>query len=251
MKVQKNTNNSSSPIIYGKHPFFLALKNRSLDFEKIYTSDINELENFIAKNNIKLRKNLINIKSNSELNRIFPDINHQGYIGYLKKQKYLDFQDFINEKCGNRNDLPRIVILDQLTDPHNIGAIIRTCLAFDVRYIIKTKYNSPKDMAIISKTSAGLSEFINIIEVQNLNNTIKSLKEVGYFVMGLAGEATNDIKTLNNSANIAIVIGSEGNGIRPLIKNNCDILYKITMANEVESLNVSVAAAIVIYKLWG
>lgn len=250
MKIQKNINNSSS-IIYGKHPFFLALKNRSLDFEKIYTSNVSELEDFINKNNIKLVKNIINIKSNSELNKIFSDINHQGYICYLKKRKYLDFQDFIDEKCDNKNNLPRIIILDQLTDPHNIGAIIRTCLAFDVKYIIKTKYNSPKDMAIISKTSAGLSEFINIIEVQNLNNTIKSLKKVGYFVIGLAGEATNDIKTLNNGTNIVIVIGSEGNGMRPLIKNNCDILYKITMANEVESLNVSVATAIAIYKLWG
>ena len=250
MKTQKNADNFSS-MIYGKHPFFLALKNRSLDFEKIYTSNINELEDFIAKNAIKLGKNLINIKSNFELNKIFPNINHQGYIGYLRKRKYLDFQDFVNKKCGNKNDLPRIVILDQLTDPHNIGAIIRTCLAFDVKYIIKTKYNSPKDTAIISKTSAGLSEFINIIEVQNLNNAIKSLKEIGYFVIGLAGEAKNDIKTLNNSTNIAIVVGSEGNGIRPLVKKNCDMLYKITMANEVESLNVSVATAIVIYKLWG
>lgn len=250
MKTQKN-NNSFSSIIYGKHPFFLALKNRSLDFEKIYTSNINELEDFIAKNNIDLKKSLINIKNNFELNKIFPDINHQGYIGYIKKRKYLDFQDFINKKCSNKSNLPRIVILDQLTDPHNIGAIIRTCLAFDVKYIIKTKYNSPNDAAIISKTSAGLSEFINIIEVQNLNNTIESLKKIGYFVIGLAGEAINDIKMLDDSTNVAMVIGSEGCGIRPLVKKNCDILYKITMANEVESLNVSVATAIAIYKLWG
>lgn len=249
MKRWKN-NNSFSSIIYGKHPFFLALKNRSLDFEKIYTSNLNEVENFIIKNNLIIKKCLLNNRSNSELNKMLPDINHQGYIGYIKKQKYLDFQDFINEKCADKNNLPRIIILDQLTDPHNIGAIIRTSLAFNIKYIIKTKYNSPKDMSIISKTSAGLSEFINLIEVQNLNNAIESLKKVGYFIIGLAGEARNDIKMLNDSNNIGIVIGNEGSGIRSLVKKSCDMLCKITMSDDVESLNVSVAAAIVIYKLW-
>ena len=250
MKKLKSKNISNS-IIYGKHPFFLTLKNRISDIEKIYTSNIKEIDDFIKNNNIKIPENIVFYKNNKELNEILPNVNHQGYISFVKKRKSIDFQDFINEKCKNKNDLPRLIILDQLTDPHNIGAIIRTSFAFNVKYIIKTKYNSPSDISVITKTSVGLSEFINIIEVSNLNNAINSLKNIGYFVLGLAGEAKEDIKTLEDNKNICIVVGNEGNGIRQLVKKNCDMLYKITMQNNVESLNVSVATAIVIYKIWG
>lgn len=237
--------------IYGKHPTFILLENQKRKIKKIYTSNFEELIDFIEKNKININKNIIEKKSNQEITKILKeDVNHQGFLAIVSERKNLAIDDFIKNNCINKNNLPKLIILDQLTDPHNIGAIIRTAMAFGVNYIITTKFNSAKDSAIITKTSAGLSEMINIIEVTNLNRTIEELKNIGYFIIGMAGEAKTNLKTINDPKNLCLVVGNEGNGIRQLVKKNCDILAKIEMKNNVESLNVSVATAIAIYQLW-
>lgn len=246
-----NNKNSNKILIYGKHPIFLALKNQSRKFFKIYSSNLDELQKYIVENNIKNVNNLIEFKSNNDLNKFFSEsVNHQGYVALVSNCRKMNFDDFINSKCKNKNNLPKLLILDQLTDPHNIGAIIRTAVAFNVNYIITTKYNSPKDSAVIVKSSAGLSEIINNIEVININKTIEILKNKGYFVIGLAGETQRDIKTIKNSENLCLIVGNEGNGIRQLVKKNCDALYRINISKDVESLNASVAAAVAMYQLW-
>ena len=237
--------------IYGKHPIFILLQNQKRNIKKIYTSNFDILIDFIKKNKININKNIIEKKSNQEITKILKDdVNHQGFLAVVGERKNLDLYDFIKNECEDKDNLPRLIILDQLTDPHNIGAIIRTALAFGVKYIITTKFNSAKDSAIITKTSAGLSEMIDLIEVVNLNRTIEELKKVGYFVIGMAGEAKINLKTMTDSKNLCLIVGNEGNGIRQLVKKNCDILAKIEMENNVESLNVSVATAIAIYQLW-
>ncbi len=242
---------NNKTLIYGKHPIFLALKNENRRFFKIYTSNLEELKKYIKDNNIKNINNLIEFKNNNDLNKLFSEsVNHQGYVALVSNPKKIELDSFIWNECKNKNNLPKLLILDQLTDPHNIGAIIRTAAAFDVRYIITTKYNSPKDSAVIVKSSAGLSEVINIIEVININKTLEILKNTGYFIIGLAGEAQGNIKTITNSENLCLIVGNEGKGIRQLIKKNCDALYKINISQDVESLNASVAAAIAIYQLW-
>ena len=143
-----------------------------------------------------------------------------------------------------------MLILDQILDPHNLGAIIRTAVAFGVENIIITSYNSVKDTPVVAKTSVGLNEIVNLIEVVNLNNAIKDLKKIGYFIIGLDGEAKIEINKITDNKNLALVLGNEGRGIRDLVKKNCDELVKIPMSNAVESLNVSVASAIAIYELW-
>ena len=165
-----------------------------------------------------------------------------------EKQK-ITFDDFVNS-LQNVKDLPKLLILDQILDPHNLGAIIRTSVAFGIEKIIITSYNSVKDTPIVSKASVGLNEFVDLIEVVNLNNAIKSLKNVGYFIIGLDGEAKITIDKITDSRNLALVLGNEGKGIRELVKRNCDELVKIPMENCAESLNVSVATAIAIYQLW-
>lgn len=237
--------------IYGKHPIFSALNNQKRRFFKIYTSNLKEIKKYITKNNINIKKDIIEYKSNNEINKLFKDVvNHQGYAALVSGCKKITIDDFVIDECKNKRNLPKLIILDQLTDSHNIGAIIRTAVAFSVSYIIVTKYNMPKDSAIILKTSAGLSESVNIIEVININKTIEILKNVGYFIVGLAGEATEDIKNIKDKKNLCLIVGNEGNGIRQLIKKNCDFLYKINIQNNVDSLNASVATAIAIYQLW-
>ena len=235
--------------IYGKHPIFLALQNKKREFYEILTSNIKELNDFIDKNNIKINKNIIKYRDNKELNKITNE-NHQGYIAYVSEKKPENFLDFLSEH-KNEKILPKLLILDQLTDPHNIGAIIRTAVAFGVKDIIITRDNSILDSATIVKSSAGMSEFVNLIEVVNLNNAIEDLKNIGYFVVGLAGEGKTNLNTINNSENLCLVVGNEGKGIRSLVKKNCDILCRIEIDSSVESLNASVATAISIYQLWG
>lgn len=237
--------------IYGRHPIFILLENQKRKIKKIYTSNFEELINFIEKNKININRNIIEKKLNREITKILKeDVNHQGFLAIVSERKNLAIDDFIKNNCSNKNNLPKLIVLDQLTDPHNIGAIIRTAMAFGINYIITTKFNSTKDSAIITKTSAGLSEMIDIIEVTNLNRAIDELKNTGYFIIGMAGEAKTNLKTINDSKNLCLVVGNEGNGIRQLVKKNCDILAKIEMKNNVESLNVSVATAIAIYQLW-
>ncbi|GHU26116.1 23S rRNA (guanosine-2'-O-)-methyltransferase RlmB [Bacilli bacterium] len=239
--------------IYGKHPLFLALKNRPGDFLNIYTSNIGELNQYINNNDIRINLKIIKYKSNAELSKMVKSsVNHQGYLAEVRQGKKIDIYDFVNEKCTNNTDLPRLLILDGLTDPHNVGAIMRTAVAFGVDHVIKTERNSPKDVSIISKTSAGISELINIIEVININRTIEILKKAGYFIVGLCEKSEESLKNMKNTNNLCVVVGSEGKGLRQLVRKNCDVLCSIKMHNSnVDSLNASVATALAIYELWG
>lgn len=247
----KNTNNF---VIFGKQPVFLCLKNKKREIYKIVTSNKNELLSFIETNKIKIQNHIIEEKNNNEISKLFDKevVNHQGYVLYVGNRATVNFDIFLTNICkSNKNQLPKLLILDEITDPHNVGAIIRTAAAFGIKYIITSIKNSAKDSSTIIKTSAGYTELIELIEVTNINQTILDLKKVGYFVYGLDGNTKNDIKTIKDKNNLCLVLGNEGKGIRQLVKKNCDDLYKINMDDNIESLNVSVAAAIAIYQIWG
>ncbi len=255
-KKEQTKNNgclSNKILIYGKHPLFSILKSKKRKIYEIYVSYKNKQEFFeiLKKENITIDNKLIQFVDVEKLNSIFPyqEKNHQGYIAFVGQKQKLSFDDFINT-VKNLNELPKLLILDQILDPHNLGAIIRTAVAFGVENIIITSYNSVKDTPVVAKTSVGLNEIVNLIEVVNLNNAIKDLKKIGYFIIGLDGEAKIEINKITDNKNLALVLGNEGRGIRDLVKKNCDELVKIPMSNAVESLNVSVASAIAIYELW-
>ena len=255
--IKKNTKNgelSNKILIYGKHPFFSILKTGKRKIYSIYVSNKNKKEfyDILSKENISINSKVeVNFVDNTEIDKIFNnrEKNHQGYLMKVAARQKITFDDFINS-LQNVKDLPKLLILDQILDPHNLGAIIRTSVAFGIEKIIITSYNSVKDTPIVAKASVGLNEFVDLIEVVNLNNAIKSLKNVGYFIIGLDGEAKITIDKITDSRNLALVLGNEGKGIRELVKRNCDELVKIPMENCAESLNVSVATAIAIYQVW-
>ena len=241
-------------LIYGKHPFFSVLKAKKRKIYKIciQKQNKNDFLKFLENEKISINKNIIFYMENKEIDKLFPynDKNHQGYILYTDEKKEILFEDFINS-IQNKNPLPKLLILDQILDPHNLGSIIRTSYAFDVKNIIITTFNSVKNTSTVLKTSSGYSEFINLIEVTNLTNAIKMLKKNNYFIIGMDGNSNKTIENLKNNNNLALVMGNEGKGIRELVKKNCDELIKIPIKNNVDSLNVSVASAISIYKIWG
>jgi len=139
------------------------------------------------------------------------------------------------------------VMLDHLEDPHNFGAIIRTCEAAGVKSIIIPKDRSVRVNATVTKVSVGTIENVNIAMVSNLVNTLKELKDKGYWVIGTDMDGT-DYKDIDYSGKIVIVIGSEGKGLSRLVEENCDFIASIPMKGTVNSLNASVAAALVIYE---
>ena len=242
--------------LYGKHSVLAAIKSKRRKISKIVITKNNKslLDNFLLSNKVKIDNSLIKIADNNFISSLFPtnDVLHQGFALQCSLLPSITDKELILKlnKLG-KNNLPAILILDQLTDPHNVGAIIRSAVAFGVKDIVITKHNFPKDSAIISKSSVGTVETVNIVIAGNINNLLADLKNLGYWCIGLDGEARSNINVAKTYDNIALIVGSEGSGIRQLVKKNCDLLVKIPISSQVESLNASNAAAISLYELFG
>ena len=221
--------------IYGKNVAEEAL----LKGEKIKQAFIYEkfndknLLNKISSKNIK-----INYVTKYDLDRLQSG-NHQGIILEVPDYDYASLDELLEEEI--------IVMLDHLEDPHNLGAIIRTCEAAGIKSLIIPKDRSVRVNATVIKVSVGAIENVKIAMVNNLVNTLKELKDKGYWVIGTDMEGT-DFKKIDYSGKIVIVIGSEGKGLSRLTEENCDFIASIPMRGEVNSLNASVAAALVIYE---
>ena len=171
--------------------------------------------------------------------------SHQGVILEIEDFKYLQEKEMLKNLSSN----PFIVILDHLEDPHNFGAIIRTCEAAGVDFIIIPKNRSVSVNSTVVKTSTGAIDNVKIVEVTNLNNTIKNLKKAGVWIVGTDMENSVSYETIDYTVPIAIIIGSEGFGMSNLVKKNCDFIANIPMYGKINSLNASVAAGIMIYEV--
>ena len=202
-------------------------------------------EGFDDKNIISLieKNNLVcETKSKREIDNLCPGVN-QGIILDIPDYKYMELNDFLN------GDDDFVVLLDHLEDPHNLGAIIRTCEAAGVKSIILPRDRQVQVNATVMKTSVGTLDNVNLVSVSNLVNAIERLKEAGYWVVGTALENSVDYREIDYTGKIALVIGNEGKGISDLVAKKCDFLAKIPMYGETNSLNASVAAGIMIYEV--
>jgi 23S rRNA (guanosine2251-2'-O)-methyltransferase len=250
----KKSHNSEQELwLYGKHPVFNILqKKRRKVFEILVTKNTSvELENFLKENSLLNLKPLIKLVDSDKIESLIGKNQiHQGIIANCSRLPTKTQNDLLEELYKlEGKPLPTLLLLDQVSDPHNIGAIIRSAAGFGVTKIIFCEHNSPKESATIIKSSAGTVDLVDWIVVTNFSNLMEKLKKIGYWCIGLAGEAKTSISEIKDYKNIALVIGSEGNGLRDLVKKNCDLLAKIEINGEVESLNASVAAAITLYEL--
>lgn len=191
-------------------------------------------------NLLKSKKIKVNYLSKLELDKK-TDENHQGII--------LEIDDFEYTDLSKIKDLenPLIVMLDHIQDPHNFGAIIRTCEAALVDAIIIPKDRSVSVNGTVIRTSVGASKYVPIIRVTNLVNTIKDLKKEGFWFFGTDMNGENYSK-LNYKGKTCLIIGNEGDGMSKLVKENCDFIASIPMKGKINSLNASVAAGIIIYE---
>ncbi|MCS0029645.1 23S rRNA (guanosine(2251)-2'-O)-methyltransferase RlmB [Vibrio alginolyticus] len=172
--------------------------------------------------------------------------NHQGIIARVKPAKQLNENDI--DDILAQHESPLLLVLDGVTDPHNLGACLRNADAAGAAAIIVPKDRSAPMNATVSKVACGAAEVVPLIRVTNLARTMRTLQEKGIWFVGTAGEATHDIYQAKLTGPLAIVMGAEGDGMRRLTRETCDDLIKIPMAGSVSSLNVSVASGICLFE---
>lgn len=251
--MKKIVKNNNQTWLFGKFPVLAALKNKKREiFEILVTKNSEDfLKKFLINNNLSQYSSKVKITDNQKLEKLFEnEQNHQGVALKCSKLKVKNHFDLLEELHSLQSEnLPNLLILDQISDPHNFGAIIRSANAFGIKKIIYPSNNSAKENSVISKTSAGTIENVELFEIANISNLLEKLKKIGYWAFGLAGEGKENISKIREFNNIVLIIGSEGKGIRDLVKKNCDFLVKIDMNEDVESLNASVASAIALYEI--
>ena len=226
-------------LVYGKNVAKEILK-KNKKVEKIILQegfDDKEIKSYIENGNFK-----VEIKQKREIDRLADGV-HQGIILFVPDYKYKTLGEILAEE-------PQfIVLLDHLEDPHNLGAIIRTCEAAGVDAIVMPKDRQVMINSTVMKTSVGTLDNMNIVAVTNLVQTIDELKKSGFWVVGTALENSVDYRSIDYSGKIALVIGNEGSGMSRLVAKSCDFIAKIPMYGTTNSLNASVAAGIMIYEV--
>ena len=224
-------------LVYGKNVVRDLLK-KNKKVKKIIIQenfDDKDLISLIEKLNLKPE-----IKSKKEIDDLHLGL-HQGIIVDIPDYEYKSLDEVLDNEI--------IVLLDHLEDPHNLGAIIRTCEAAGVKAVVLPKDRQVQVNATVMKTSVGTLDNVSIVSVSNLVQAIKKLKDNGFWVVGTALSNSVDYRSIDYSGKIALVIGNEGSGISDLVAKNCDYLAKIPMYGETNSLNASVAFGIMIYEV--
>ena len=187
--------------------------------------------------------------SRSELDRLTAGAVHQGVAIQLPEYEYAHPGDLLEDALAD-DDAPIVVACDQVTDPRNLGAIIRSAAAFGAAGVIIPERRSAQVTAAAWKTSAGAAVRVPVALATNLNRVLRDYAEAGFVVVGLAGEGEVDIAEIPGvDGPVLLVVGSEGEGLSQLVRKNCDVLASIPIASEVESLNASVAASIALYEV--
>jgi len=196
----------------------------------------------------KERKIIVTEIEKKKLNQIAQTPNNQGVIAIVPPYDYCEVEDILDE-AKRKNEKPFILILDGIEDPHNLGSIIRTAETAGVHGIIIPKRRAASVNSTVSKVSAGAVEYMKIARVNNINETIRYLKEQDVWICGTDMDTDTIYTKQDYKMPIAIVIGSEGFGMSRLVKENCDFLVKIPMKGRITSLNASVSAGIIMYEV--
>lgn len=251
-KQHNNKNNSSNKngnlYFYGRHPVCAAVANPKRQIISLLCTSENfqELQTLCLK--YGRNPNIIRITDRKEIERLLPpEAVHQGFAAVVKELPSIS----IEELCvlAEQHENCHLLILDQVTDPQNIGAIIRSCVAFNTLALIVQDKNSPGESGAMAKASAGMIEQLPICRVTNLSRAIEILKKSGFWTIGMDGYATTLIDGINKKGKNAVIMGSEGKGMRRLIEESCDITVRLPISEKVESLNVATAAAVTLYEM--
>jgi 23S rRNA (guanosine2251-2'-O)-methyltransferase len=236
-------------LIFGINPVLETLKASSQDLLEILVSEGSSRPalHLVRQEARRRGVRLLSVGSKT-LDHLVRGQRHQGVIARVQAYRYLSFADLI-ERIGGPSTPERILILDGLTDPRNFGALLRTADGAGVRNIVIPKDRSVDVTPVAMKASAGAARHVNIVKVTNLRRAIAELKGHGYWVIGLDAKSKDTIYETSFPQRLAILVGNEGTGARPINLRECDLTVSIPMLGKVSSLNVSVAGAVCLYEL--
>jgi 23S rRNA (guanosine2251-2'-O)-methyltransferase len=232
--------------IYGINPVAEALGSSRCHMREIWVAQgrgLKELERIIGV--AESKGTPMSKVGRLQLDSLTKNAPHQGVVGFIDQFHYADLDEVLQRDEGD----PFLLILDGIEDPRNLGALIRTADACGVWGVIVPKDRAAGITPVVAKSSAGAVFHIPLVRVTNIASTISQIKEKGIWVAGAAAEAPIEIYKHDLAIPLAVVIGGEGRGIRPLVKRACDLLASIPMKGKVNSLNASVAGAIFLYEV--
>jgi len=238
----------SDAIIAGKNPLIQVIKSgrkvhKVLLSEQINRQTENEIRRLLKGKQVPIQK--LPRKKMDELSQS----KHQGVIAYVEGYAYTPLNEVL-AKAEAAEELPFLLILDELEDPHNLGAILRTADATGAHGVIIPKHRAVGLTETVAKASAGAIEHVAVVQVTNIAKTIDQLKEKNIWVVGTDEKGSDDYRSLDGETALALVIGNEGRGMSRLVKEKCDWLVHIPMQGAIPSLNASVAASILMFEIY-
>jgi 23S rRNA (guanosine2251-2'-O)-methyltransferase len=230
--------------ICGVHAVYEALASRRQPVERIHiardahSGKLKDILDLARERGVPVRK-----EERAVLDRMAPGGVHQGIIAVSGAVSYADFEVLF------KTDRPLVVVLDGVEDPHNLGAVIRTSEACKASGIVVPERHSAPLTATVVKASAGASAYLPVVRVKNLVSAIQEMKDRGLWIVGVDPAATQDWTSFDYKGPIAMVLGGEHKGLRRLVREHCDVLVRLPMLGNIASLNISVAAGVVLYEV--
>ena len=238
----------TSFLIAGKHAVTEALKNPNRKVLKVFLTENSKKKIYKDNQNFDLLKNVILIyKTKKELDRLCPkeQISHQELIAEIEHTEKQNLKDFVNSSSQNQSIT--LVALEEVTDPRNIGSIIRSAAAFNIDGLIVKERSFPAESKLLYKSASGCVEHINIFNVSNISTTLKFLKEKNFWICGFDNDSEKDFTKHDWEGRNVLLFGSEGYGLKHQTKKNSDFLLKIVINDKIESLNISNSASVVFH----
>ncbi len=235
-------------LIAGKHAVTEALKNPNRKVLKVFLTEDSKKTLNKENQNLQLLKNTkLLYKTKKELDRLCSneEISHQGLVAEIEHKEEIELKDFLKDKENKKNI--RLVVLEDVTDPRNIGSIIRSAASFNIDGIIVKERSFPSESKVMYKSASGCIEHINIFKISNINTTLKYLKTKNFWVCGFDNKAEKDFTKHDWTGNNVLLFGSEGYGLKFQTTKNSDFLLKINISKKVDSLNISNSAALVFH----
>jgi|TARA_B110000438_G_C15665870_1_gene585971 23S rRNA (guanosine2251-2'-O)-methyltransferase len=240
----------TSFLIAGKHAVTEALKNPERKVLNVFLTEDSKKNINRQNQELNLLKDIkIFYKTKKELDRLCSkeQISHQGLIAEIEHIEKVNLKEFIKKKENQKN--VNLAVLEEVTDPRNIGAIIRSAASFNIDGIIVKERSFPSESKLLYKSASGCVEHINLFEVSNISSTLKYLKTKNFWVCGFDKNSDSDFTKHDWKGKNVLIFGSEGYGIKHQTSKNCDFLFRIDINNKVESLNISNSAAVVFHYL--
>ena len=233
----RETASDEPVILYGWHTVSAALANPERQIRKLFLTE--NAARRLAEEQIETRVTPEIVRPSAIDQRLGADAVHQGLLAEADPLPSPDIETLEPEGI--------VLVLDQITDPHNVGAILRSAAAFAVNAIVTTARHSPEATGVLAKSASGALEMVPLVTVQNLARALAALNERGFLTVGLDSEGSDDLGKVELRQPLALVLGAEGKGLRQLTRETCQVVARLDMPGEIKSLNVSNAAVLALY----